>query len=119
MTIHVENEMGIIDINADVIASIAGVSATECYGLVGMASRSATNDIVNILKRENLSKGVVVDIVGDQGINIDLYVIVQFGTKISVVAKNIIEKVKYNVENQTGLKVLNVNLHIEGVRVQG
>ena len=54
----------------------------------------------------------------EEGIAIDLYVIIQFGTKISVVAENIIEKVKYNVENQTGLKVLNVNLHIEGVRVQ-
>ncbi|WP_430882839.1 Asp23/Gls24 family envelope stress response protein [Fusibacter sp. JL216-2] len=117
MTIRVENEIGTIDINSDVVATIAGASAIECYGLVGMASRSTTNGIVNLLKRENLSKGVSIQM-EEEGIAIDLYVIIQFGTKISVVAENIIEKVKYNVENQTGLKVLNVNLHIEGVRVQ-
>lgn len=117
MTIRVENEIGTIDINSDVVATIAGASAVECYGLVGMASRSTTNGIVNLLKRENLSKGVLIQM-EEEGIAIDLYVIIQFGTKISVVAENIIEKVKYNVENQTGLKVLNVNLHIEGVRVQ-
>lgn len=117
MTIRVENEIGTIDINSDVVATIAGASAIECYGLVGMASRSTTNGIVNLLKRENLSKGVSIQMEED-GIAVDLYVIIQFGTKISVVAENIIEKVKYNVENQTGLKVLNVNLHIEGVRVQ-
>lgn len=117
MTIRVENEIGTIDINSDVVATIAGASAIECYGLVGMASRSTTNGIVNLLKRENLSKGVNINM-EEEGIAIDLYVIIQFGTKISVVAENIIEVVKYNVENQTGLKVLNVNLHIEGVRVQ-
>ena len=117
MTIRVENEIGTIDINSDVVATIAGASAIECYGLVGMASRSTTNGIVNLLKRENLSKGVNIKM-EEEGIAIDLYVIIQFGTKISVVAENIIEVVKYNVENQTGLKVLNVNLHIEGVRVQ-
>ncbi len=117
MTIRVENEIGTIDINSDVVATIAGASAVECYGLVGMASRSTTNGIVNLLKRENLSKGVLIQM-EEEGIAIDLYVIIQFGTKISVVAENIIEQVKYNVENQTGLKVLNVNLHIEGVRVQ-
>ncbi len=117
MTIRVENEIGTIDLSSDVVATIAGASAIECYGLVGMASRSTTNGIVNLLKRENLSKGVSIQM-EEEGIAIDLYVIIQFGTKISVVAENIIEKVKYNVENQTGLKVLNVNLHIEGVRVQ-
>jgi uncharacterized alkaline shock family protein YloU len=54
----------------------------------------------------------------DLGIKINLFVIVQFGTKLSVVAENIIEKVKYNVETQTGLNVVEVNLNIEGVKVQ-
>lgn len=117
MTIKVDNDYGVVYINSDVISTIAGASAIECYGLVGMASKNATNGIVSLLKGENLSKGVVIKS-EDDGIIIDLYVIVQFGTKISVVAQNIIEKVKYNVEIQTGLKVKNVNLNIEGVRVQ-
>lgn len=118
MTIKVENNLGTIYINNDVIANIAGAAAVECYGLVGMASRSTTNGIVSLLKKENLAKGVKVS-VEEEGILIDLFVIIQFGTKISVVAQNIIDKVKYTVENQTGLKVTRVNLNIEGVRVQG
>lgn len=118
MGLKVVNEFGTIDINNEVISTVAGASAVECYGLVGMASASGSNGIANLLKRENLSKGVKVTFDGEKLI-IDLHVIIQYGTKISVVAKNIIDKVKYNVENLTGLKVEKVNLNIEGVRVQG
>ena len=117
MSIKVDNNLGSINITKDVIANIAGSSAVECYGLVGMASRSATSGIVNLLKRENLSRGVKIE-ESEEGLIIDLFVIVQFGTKISVVAENIIDKVKYNVENQTGLKVKKVNINIEGMKVQ-
>ncbi len=117
MHIKVENEIGTIEINTEVISNIAGAAAIECYGLVGMASKSATSGIADLLMRENLSKGIKVHVEED-GIIIDLYVIVQFGTKISVVANNIIEKVKYHVEKQTGVTVKKVNLNIEGVRVQ-
>jgi len=118
MTLKIENDYGMIQINSDVIATIAGQSASECYGLVGMASKSTTSGIAKLLMGDQMGKGVDV-VVNDDGVVINLYVIVQFGTKISVVADNIIEKVKYNVEKQTGLKVLEVNLSIEGVRVQG
>jgi uncharacterized alkaline shock family protein YloU len=117
MSIKVENNLGSVNITKDVIANIAGSSAVECYGLVGMATRSTTSGIVNLLKKENLSRGVKIEET-DEGLLIDLFVIVQFGTKISVVAENIIEKVKYNVENQTGLKVNKVNVNIEGMKVQ-
>ncbi|BEP29459.1 Asp23/Gls24 family envelope stress response protein [Helicovermis profundi] len=117
MSITVENDYGTININKDVISTIAGAAAVECYGLVGMSSRTATSGFVNLLKKENLSKGIDITIEED-GIIIDLFVVIQFGTKISVVAENIIEKVKYNVEKQTGIKVIKVNLNIEGVRVQ-
>ncbi|PID80210.1 MAG: Asp23/Gls24 family envelope stress response protein [Clostridiales bacterium] len=117
MITHIQNQYGTINISTEVIATIAGAAAVECYGLVGMASKSAGSGIVNLLKREQLSKGIKIT-AKDDVLTIDLYVIVQFGTKISVVAENIIKKVKYNVENQTGLVVEKVNLNIEGVRVQ-
>lgn len=117
MSIKIINNYGDISIKNDVIATIAAVSAMECYGLVGMTYKSAKNGIAKILKGEHLSKGVEVTS-EDQGIKINLFVIVQFGTKLSVVAENIIEKVKYNVETQTGLNVVEVNLNIEGVKVQ-
>jgi len=118
MTAQLKNEYGSIFISNDVITNIIGISAIECYGLVGMASKSATDGIVRLLKKDNLSQGVKIDIDENNNIAIDLFVIVQFGTKISVVAENIIEKVKYSVENFTGLNVQKVNVNIEEVRVQ-
>ena len=117
MEMKINNEIGAVIISEEVIAMIAGASANEAYGIVGMASRGTKNGLGSILKRENLSKGVQVKL-EDKDIHIDLYVIIQFGTKISVVAKNTIDKVKYNVESLTGLKVANVNLNIEGIKVQ-
>lgn len=117
MSIKINNELGDITIKKDVIATIAAVSAMECYGLVGMTYKSAKSGIAKLLKGEHLSKGVEVE-ASERDIRINLYVIVQFGTKLSVVAENIIEKVKYSVEMQTGLNVIEVNLNIEGVKVQ-
>lgn len=112
----ISNELGTIYISEDLLANIAGLAAMECYGLVGMASKKGKDGIVELLKRENLSKGVKV--IENQGkLTIDLYVIIEFGIKISVVAENIIDKVKYTVENLTGLKVEQVNVNVESVRV--
>lgn len=111
------NEYGNISIHKDVISQIAGAAAIECYGLVGMASTSASGGIVRLLKKDQLSKGVTIK-ESEDGLIIELHVIVQFATKISVVAENIIQQVKYSVENQTGLDVHKVNISIESVRVQ-
>ncbi len=109
-------QYGEINIADDVLASLAGLAAMECYGIVGMASKNAKDGIVELLKRENLSRGVKVSS-GSEEIVIDLYVIVEFGTRISVVADNIISKVKYTLESLTGLKVKKVNINVHGVRV--
>mgnify|MGYP000984420224 FL=1 len=113
---RINTKYGEINISDDVLASLAGLATMECYGIVGMASKSAKDGIVELLKRENLSKGVKVSSEGEE-IIIDLYVIVEFGTKISVVADNIISKVKYSLENLTGLTVRKVNINVQGVRV--
>lgn len=117
MSTNNENEIGNISISNEVIAMIAGSAANETYGIVGMVARTSKGSLNNILKRDNLSKGVEIKIENEE-INIDLFVIIQFGTKISVVAKNTIDQVKYNVETQTGMKVATVNLNIEGIKVQ-
>ncbi len=117
METKINNEMGSISINEEVIAMIAGAAANEAYGIVGMAAQTTKNGITSILRIDNLSKGVKVQLDGED-IIIDLFVIIQFGTKISVVAKNTIDSVKYQVETQTGLKVSTVNLNIEGIKVQ-
>lgn len=110
-------DVGKIVISDETIAIVAGVAALECYGLVGMCSRSRLKDnFVELLGRENLSRGV--EVTGDgEKIVIDLYIIVSFGTRISEVAQNVMEKVKYTVENLIGLQVEQVNVNVQGVRV--
>ena len=88
----------------------------ECYGVVGMASKIPKDGLWELLKGENLSKGVKVNC-KDEILNIEIYIIVEYGTKISVIANNIIQKVKYNIENLTGLKVSTITVNVQGVRV--
>ncbi len=110
------NQYGTTIIDDHVLASIAGLSAMECYGVVGMVTKTAAGSLVELFKREQSSRGVKVN-TNQNEIQIDLFVIIEFGTRISVVANNIIEKVKYNIETLTGMDVIKVNVNIQGVRV--
>lgn len=112
----IQNKLGNIIISKEVIATISGVAAMECYGLVGMASRKMKDGISELLGRDNLTKGVEVSIEKDFT-KIDLYIIVEYGTKISEVANNVIEKVKYTLENKLDLKKVKINVIVQSVRV--
>ncbi len=114
----VNSQLGAVDISLDVLASIAGNAATECYGLVGMASRTLRDGIAELLGRDAVSTGVEVKVNGDEVV-IELYIIVEYGVRISEVARNIQERVKYSVENLTGKNVSSVNVNVQGVRVGG
>lgn len=112
-----KTQYGNIDISNDVIATIAGGAAIECYGIVGMASKKQLKDgITEILKKENFTKGVLVRQVSDE-IHIDMYIIVSYGTKISEIAHNVQTKVKYTLDQTLGLAVETVNIYVQGVRV--
>lgn len=113
---NITNQDGLISYSEDVIARIVGLSTMECYGVVGMASKNATDGLWTLMKGENLSKGVKISS-KDGELNIQLYIIVEYGTKISVIANNIIQKVRYNVENYTGLEVSSLTVNVQGVRV--
>lgn len=110
------NELGQINISDNVIAVIAGMAATECYGLVGMASRNIQDGLSEILGKEQFDRGVDVRLDGDQ-LEIDLYIIVEYGINITQVSYNVMEKVKYTVENLVGIKVSRINTRVQGVRV--
>lgn len=112
---EISNALGRIDIAEEVIATIAGMAAIECYGLVGMAPRKFADGIGELVGRESISKGVAVKIDHNQ-VQIDLYIVVSYGTKISEVAMNVMQKVKYAVENMTGLQVAKVNINVQGVK---
>lgn len=112
----INNKMGQIQIDTDVIALYAGTTAVECFGIVGMAAVSMKDVLVKLLKRESLTHGINVTI-NDNAIEIDFHVIVSYGVSISTVADNLIESVKYKVEEFTGMPVEKINIFVEGVRV--
>ncbi|OQB12397.1 MAG: Alkaline shock protein 23 [Firmicutes bacterium ADurb.Bin193] len=116
MNAKIENSNGIISISTEVIAMIAGDAAMRCYGVVGMAVRSASDGIASLLKKDNVSRGIKV-IVDEGGISIDIHVIVEYGVNIKAASNSIIESVRYNVENATGFIVKQINVHVESVRV--
>ena len=91
------NKLGEIRISNEVLATLAGISAISCYGIVGMASKRATDGLVELLGSDNLSRGVKVTTQGNEVV-IQLFVIVEYGISISAVAQNIIDTVKYNVK---------------------
>lgn len=117
MPVKTDNQYGHINIDDNVIATIAGLSAMESYGIVGMASKNATDGFFELLKKDNLSKGVKISTEGNE-VTIGLHIILEYGVRISIVSENIIEKVKFNVENLTGLTVREVNVYVQGIRVE-
>lgn len=110
------NEHGNVIYADEVISKIVGLATMECYGVVGMVSKSATEGLWELMRIENLAKGVKIERKNEKLI-IELFVMVEYGTKISVISNNIIQKVKYNVENYTGLKVAAITVNVQAVRI--
>lgn len=116
MAVTQQNSYGKIDYTDEFLSNLAGVATMDCYGIVGMASQKAMDGIVELLKGENLNKGVKITTEND-AVRIHLYVIVEYGVSISAVAANVIDTVKYKVEKITGLNVDKVNVTVNGIRV--
>ncbi|MFV0556477.1 MAG: Asp23/Gls24 family envelope stress response protein [Lactovum sp.] len=117
MPVTFNTSNGKIEISTEVIATIVGTSTTEIFGVVGMTSQHSVRDNVRqVLGQENFSKGVLVDSVNDETI-IDVFVVISYGVKLSEVARNIQERVRFNLENQLGLTNVKVNINVQSVKV--
>ena len=117
MSLEINNEYGHVSISDDVIASVAGGAAVSCYGIIGMASKNQVKDgITEILRKENYAKGIAVK-KDEEKLVIDLYIIVMYGTKISEIANNVQSSVKYQIEKTLGVKVDEINIYIQGIKV--
>lgn len=110
-----EDSKGRIDISSATIATITNQAVHQCYGVVGMANKNLVNGIAQLLSRDN-RRGVEVSVDGDK-IVIDVYVIVQYGVRIRVVAESIQNTVKFHVEKALGLPVHAVNVFVQGLRM--
>ena len=113
----INTHLGKIAIGNEVIAQYAGAVATECFGIVGMANASMKDGLVNLLKSDHMTKGINVVLSPSQKLTLDFHVIVAYGVNISTVADNLIDNVKYKVEEYTGIEIEKINIYVEGVRV--
>jgi uncharacterized alkaline shock family protein YloU len=116
MEYKIKNDVGTIYISEDVMLKVVGFAALECYGIVAMSSKRAKDGIVEWLGRENLSKGVQIKSVDDM-VDVDLFIVVEYGISVTAVCTSIKEVVRYKLESMTGIKVRNVNITVEGIRV--
>ena len=110
--------LGRIEVSPRVVASIVAHAANETYGVVGMAARGLRDGIAERLNRENAHRGVHVQ-VAPGGIVVELYVIVEYGTRISEVAHNLMSAVRYHLERTLGVAVLAVNVNVQGIHMEG
>jgi uncharacterized alkaline shock family protein YloU len=108
--------LGRIEISPTAVATLASSAVLKCYGVVGMASPSLRYGIAELLGRDSSRRGVKVRIEADQ-ITIDLYVIIEYGIRISEVAHNIMRNVQFRVEQSLGVPVAQINVHVQGLRV--
>lgn len=117
MSIKIETPNGVVSLTNDVISTVVGAAVTDNYGVVGMVSKNIFRDnYFEILKKENYAKGVVLSQEKDD-VMVDVYIVVTYGTKISVICQNIQKAVKYNVEQLLGFELSYVNVHVQGVKV--
>lgn len=108
--------IGNIMIDNDVIAKYAGSVAVECFGIVGMAGVSVKDGLVHLLKKDNLTRGITVSVKNNKLV-INFHVVVAYGVSIYAVCNNLMNTVKYKVEEFTGIEISKINIFVDGVRV--
>ncbi|MCL2828664.1 MAG: Asp23/Gls24 family envelope stress response protein [Oscillospiraceae bacterium] len=110
-------DRGDIVITNEVITTLAGAAATNCFGVKGMAKRGVSDGLVHLLKREAMGKGVLVTIDPEGAISIELHIVVDYGVNIAALTPSIISEVRYKVEGATGISVKSVDVFVDAVRV--
>ena len=114
-TENIRNELGSILIQKDAIASIARQSTLQSYGVVGLAPKNLAENLRQLFIKD-AKYGV--DVVYDhEGLIFDLYIVVEYGTRIKSITESIANSVKYNVEKTVGLPVRRINVHVRGLRI--
>ena len=115
--IRQNTERGAFVIGSNVYTNIAGVAASNCFGVKGMAVRSMTDGLVHLLRKESMSKGVRVQFHEDDTISIDLHIMVDHGVNLAAVGASIISEVRYVVNKCTGTQVRAVNVYIDSMMI--
>lgn len=109
---------GTVTIANDVLSDIAGFVALECYGVVGMASPSLRDGVAQLLSRDKLRKGVAINNVDDHKVQVDLYIVIEHGTNLAEVSRNLVDRVKYALTHDADVQVASVDVHVQGIKVR-
>ena len=110
----IKNESGTIEITNDAIAGIVSTAVNSCYGVRGMANKSISDGIVQILKMDNSRKGISLTF-KDDAVDIQLHIVVRHGVNINAIGDSIIEQVKYNVERMAGISVGHIDVFVDSI----
>ena len=107
--------LGSIHVSPNAIATVAYQATMQSYGVVGLAPRNLAEGLANTITREP-ARGVSVRFEGDK-LDIDIYVIIEYGTRVATVADSVAKTVRFEVEKTVGVNVNSVNIHVQGLRV--
>ena len=116
--IKLDNERGSICISSEVITWLAGDAATRCFGVKGMAGRQKENGLVQLLRRESMTKGVMVHVNDDNSLTIELHIVVDHGMNLAALSSSIMNEVTYKVSSGTGITVRQVDVYIDSMVVE-
>jgi uncharacterized alkaline shock family protein YloU len=110
------NRQGRIEISPHAIATMASDAVSKCYGVVGMANKNLIGGLADLLQADRGGRGVEVQVRNSE-IVVNLYVVIQYGTRISEVARGVMIGVRYALEQALGVAVAEVNVHVQGLRI--
>ena len=111
------NDNGSVNISTSVFVDIAGTAASNCMGVKGMVARSITDGVYHLLRKESMGKGVRVEFHEDDSLSIDLHIMVGDGVNLPAIGKEIIDEVRYMVNQCTGAQVRDVNVYIDSMQI--
>ncbi|NLA73340.1 MAG: Asp23/Gls24 family envelope stress response protein [Clostridiales bacterium] len=114
--IKIENHLGVIEIGKEYFSSLIGNAASSCFGVAGMANSNTKQNIRSFFfkSRNYIDQGVTVIKDGD-GLIVELHIIISYGLNISEIVKSIVNKVRYTVEEATGLGVNKINVFVDSM----
>ncbi len=116
--IRLENHLGVTEISHDYFANLIGKVSSECFGVSGMMVSSPAQGLRSMLfKKDAMDKGVRVRNIGGKLI-VDLHISVMYGVNISAIVKSIVNKVRYTIEEATGLSVSKVNVYVDSMKTE-
>ena len=116
--IKLENHLGATHISEEYFANLVGRAASECFGVAGLVSTTPYQCLRTLIAKSDVpDKGVKVHITGGRLV-LDLHIVVTYGVNISAIVQSIIHKVRYTVEDATGMEVAKVNVYVDGMRAE-